>query len=617
MMRLRKHPRLYLTQGHYSRLNEKVSHPVARKARRNLRLLAEQYLDNEVIELDPAVHNAHLIRARKMQSKVVTLLAEYKRTGKAAYREALLRDVESISEWEYWSWLAMRKGDPRPEAIFDLSYGENSATLALVFDALHDELSAPERELFVETARTRSLKPFLHWMRAAEKPKYFKHPHTNHNTVCCGGAGMLALAMGELCEESAMVLNFVEESVAPFFEALGNDGGWPEGIGYWNYGMRYGFMYLLSWEQSTGKEHPLLCLPGTEATLQFPLLFSPHGVPCSFGDVNRFAVKPFHYAAAERLGADEVLAELDRRVMTKPVPATTDGPWPDDAELALLHSGETREGRLDGWKNHCFVDGLEWACFADRLPRSNLYISVRGGTTEVPHAHRDLMSFFVVVGDEKLIENVGVDDYMDTTFSKYRFDLYETSSHSKNTVFINGVSIEDKVKVDSQLIRRRGAVGLRMDATEAMGSIRYGPMATFCGRAVLLVRNRGILIIDRVVAAHPALVESRLHTFCKTTFSRTGARIRGKKHQLQVAFAATQDFRLKPGMGIPSHPQRWPDTMIRCVTEQKVMSSTIACLLLPDGEAGVALAERGRFTTVTLSGDVSARLRFETDSLAF
>jgi hypothetical protein len=142
-------------------------------------------------------------------------------------------------------------------------------------------------------------------------------------------------------------------------------------------------------------------------------------------------------------------------------------------------------------------------------------------------------------------------------------------------------------------------------------------MATFCGRAILMVKKRGILVIDRVVAAHPALVESRLHTFCKTTFSRAGARIRGKKHQLQVSFAATQDFRIKPGMGIPSHPDRSPDTMIRCVTEKKVKSSTIASFLLPDGEADVVLTERGRFTTVTLSGDVSARFRFETDSLAF
>ncbi len=616
-MKLSNHPRLYLTQGHYNRLNEKVAHPVAKQARHNLRLLAEQYLDDGVIAFDPTVHNAHLIRARKMQSRVVSLLAEYKRTGRAAYREALLRDVKRISEWEYWSWLAMREGDPRPEAIFDLSYGENSATLALAFDALYDELSAPERELFVETARTRSFKPFLYWMRAEEKPKYFKHPQTNHNTVCCGGVGMLALAMGELCEESASILEFVEESVAPFFEALGKDGGWPEGIGYWNYGMRYGFMYLLSWEQSTGKEHPLLCLPGTEATLKFPLLFSPHGVPCSFGDGNRFSVKPFHYAAAERLGADAVLAELDRRMLAKTIPGTADGPWPDDAELALLHSGETREGSPDGWINHCLLDGLEWAYFADRLPRSRLYLSVRGGTTQVPHAHRDLMSFFLVAGDEKLIENVGVDDYMDTTFSKYRFDLYETSAHSKNTVFINGVSIGDKVKAKSRLIQRRGAVGLRLDVTEAMGSIRYGPMATFCGRAILMVKKRGILVIDRVVAAHPALVESRLHTFWKTTFSQAGARIRGKKHQLQVSFAATQDFRVKPGMGIPSHPERAPDTMIRCVTEKKVKSSTIASFLLPDGEADVVLAERGRFTTVTLSGDVSARLRFETESLAF
>src|SRR5436190_1992192 len=72
---------------------------------------------------------------------------------------------------------------------------------------------------------------------------YYKKPDTNWNTVCNGGAGMLALALYEYCPEAARVLELVEQGVAPYFESMSADGGWPEGIGYWNYGMRYGFMY--------------------------------------------------------------------------------------------------------------------------------------------------------------------------------------------------------------------------------------------------------------------------------------------------------------------------------------------------------------------------------------
>lgn len=615
-MKLTDSPRLYISEAHYDRLREKADHAVARKARQNLKALAKTFLDDTTIVVDETGHNSHLIRARKMQTRVVTLLAEYKRTGDQTYRDAVLADVERIAGWEYWSWITWRQGDARPEAIFDLSYGENSATLALAFDGLYPELSASEKKLFVDTAVKRSLKPFLHVMKAKDKPMYYKHPHTNWNTVCCGGAGMLALAMGDLCKESEAVLKIVEESVEPFFKSLKGDGGWPEGIGYWNYGMRYGFMYLLSWERATGKKHKLLRLKGTEATLKFPLQFTPNGVPCSFGDVNRFGVLPFHYAAAERFGADEVVVELDRRLSMAEV-ARLDGPWPNVAELAVFHPGRETKVKQGAWENRVLVRGLDWGYVADQMPETNLYVSVRGGTTDAPHVHRDLMSFFVVAGGEKLIENVGVDDYMDTTFSARRYDLYEPSAHSKNTIFLNGVSIADKVSVKTSLIQGTGFEGFRIDATDAMGTMRDGPAATFCGRAIVMVKKKGILVVDRVVVPHAALVESRLHTFCDVTFGKSDVQIRGKKQRMQIAVAATEPIFTKQGMGIPSHPGREPDTMIRFVSQKKLLSVTMAYFLTHNGKSEVALNERGGRTSVKMSGEVSARISFDTDKFSF
>lgn len=615
-MALKDYPRLYISQAHYDGLKEKVTHSVARKARRDLRALAKRFVEDTDIVVDETGHNSHLIRARKMQTRVVTLLAEYKRTGDKTFKDAVMADVNRIANWEYWSWITWRKNDARFEAIFDLSYGENSATLAIAFDGLFHELSKDEKKLFVDTAQKRSLRPFLHVMKAKEKPMYYKHPHTNWNTVCCGGAGMLALAMGDLCKESKAVLKIVEESIEPFFKSLKGDGGWPEGIGYWNYGMRYGFMYLLSWERATGKKHKLLRLKGTEATLKFPLQFTPNGVPCSFGDVNRFGVLPFHYAAAERFGAIEVIAELDRR-MTLSSAHRLDGPWPDVAELALFHSGKEEKIQKGAWENRVLVRGLDWGYVADHMPEANLYVSVRGGTTDAPHVHRDLMSFFVVAGGEKLIENVGVDDYMDTTFSARRYDLYEPSAHSKNTIFLNGVSIDDKVTVKTALVDGVGYEGFRIDATEAMGTMRDGPAATFCGRAILMVKKKGVLVIDRVVVPHAALVESRLHTFCNVTFGKNDVRIKGKKQRMQIAVAATQPFLTQKGMGIPSHPGRAPDTMIRYVSEKKVLSITTAYFLTHNGKSTVTLNDRGKRTTVRIAGDVSARVGFDTDKFVF
>ena len=70
-------------------------------------------------------------------------------------------------------------------------------------------------------------------------------------------SGMLCLSLYEECADARLLLPRVEQSVAPFFHTLdATGGGWPEGIGYWNYGMRYGFQYLLSHERATGNPAP-------------------------------------------------------------------------------------------------------------------------------------------------------------------------------------------------------------------------------------------------------------------------------------------------------------------------------------------------------------------------
>lgn len=615
-MKLTAHPRLFVSGEHYARLRKPAGHPVPRKALRNVRKLARHFVADPTVAVDESGHNYHLIRARRVQRRVVTLLAEYKRSGDAIFRRAIMADIERIAGWEYWSWITWRRQDSRPEAIFDLSYGENSATLALAFDGLHSELSRQEQALFCETAQQRSFRPFLHVTGGDEIPEFFGHPHSNWNTVCNGGIGMLALALGDVCPEAAMVLERVEESVAPFFKALNGDGGWPEGIGYWNYGMRYGFHYLLSYERATGRTHPLLKLKGTAATLKFPLLFSPKGVACSFGDVNRFSVLPFHYAAAERLGLDEVTSELDRRMM-QPSREGMSETWPDDAELALFHPGETRKAGRRAWANIRLMRGLEWGYLADRMPDPNLYVSVRGGTTDAPHVHRDLMSFFCVVGNEKLIENVPVDVYLDTTFSARRYELYETAAASKNTIFINGVSIGDPAAVKTQQIAGRGFEGFRIDATEAMGAMRDGPGEAFCGRAILMVKKKGVLVIDRIAVRHPALVESRLHTFCDLSFRKREVLVRGKKQRGQISWASSEPVRLKEGMGIPVEPTRDPNRMIRLMSETMPMTITIAYFLMPNGRASLRLKERGARATVRIDGDVSARIGFKTTTLEF
>ncbi|MFW5858339.1 MAG: hypothetical protein ACOCX4_10700, partial [Planctomycetota bacterium] len=105
------------------------------------------------------VHNELLVRARAMQNRVLCLVTAFLRTGETRFRDAVVRCVDEMGGWRYWSWITMREGDDRPDAIFDLSYGENCATLALAYDLLFHELTDHERKGFRDVAMRWGIEP--------------------------------------------------------------------------------------------------------------------------------------------------------------------------------------------------------------------------------------------------------------------------------------------------------------------------------------------------------------------------------------------------------------------------------------------------------------------------
>jgi len=236
---------------------------------------------------------------------------------------------------------------------------------------------------------------------------------------------------------------------------------------------------------------------------------------------------------------------------------------------------------------------MDWGILADRMPSPRLYLSVRGGTTEVPHGHRDLMSFNCVVGDEPLVANVNEGEYLDTTFSPRRFELFEMTPASKNTLLINGVGIAGKSTVRTQTVRLKGAEGIRIDGTRAFGQMRDGRTARFCGRLFLMLSGRAFLIIDRVELPFTGRVESRLHTHGDLRLGKEGARIKGQKERLRVAYASDVPASLHAAADAPTTPGR-ESTMLRWCTDGLYTAVTMATLLSPGaGPARVTLNTTG------------------------
>ena len=615
---LAEHPRLAVSRRQLQALAEPPALPLLRRARRQVLKDAETYAASAVFDWPTNTHNAHLIRARMNQGRVVTLLAAYFATGQARFKRAALAHVAQMARWQYWSWIAWRKKDSRPEAVFDLSYGENSMTLALVYDWLHGELTEPQSKLILDQARRRAFKSFL---RNAPKAGWFGRADSNWNTVCTGGAGMLALATYDELPQAERVLAMAEESVRPYMEYLATTGGgWPEGIGYWNYGMRYAFWYLLSHERATGRRHPLLERPATRQSLSFPLDFTPNGVPCGFSDGNGWQPLPFHYAVARRLGCRDVMAELDRRLEEFPPSpgrrtnwVTKRTNWPDRAELLLMHPGRPARPRTSARHVAKLYPGIDWALLADRMPSPNLYLALRGGSTAVPHGHRDVLSFHCVMGNEAMISSLNTSQYLDTTFSPRRNEIYDISPAAKNTILVNGVGVVAGSAVSTSKLELGGGVrGFRLDATEAMGTMRDGQATRFCGRAVLMLKDKALLILDCVELAHFGRVESRMHSFARVELGKDRAELIGKGGgRMQVVYACNVSAGLHQAMALHTTPQPRAATVLRWCSKSLHHEVIMATLLCPArGAPKLRMAPTSKGLDVRVAGgNWSARVR--------
>lgn len=595
----RVHPRLFARPEDFTRIDERFSaaHEVARKAHAIYHEnLATASVEATITSL-PTGHNWHLIRARELQTRIVTLMVEYLRGGDETYRRVAIEHLRMAAGWEYWSWIDWRSPEPSPTDPYDLSFGELGMTFGLAWDWLYETLSADERELLRALAQRHTSA----YLSAYETGKnwWADRQYSNWTAVTCGGAGMLALSMHEELDAAEEILSKAEAGIEVFFGSMDDDGGWPEGAGYWNYGMRYGYLYLLSHEAATGSPHPLFEREAVRQGALFPLLFCPHGCACGFGDVNRFSVLAFHYRVLERLGLTEFIPVLDRIAGSEG--GLGESNWPTAALYGLLARTTQPAGEPNLPANR-LLSGIEWGYMSDAMPNPHTYMSIRGGTAKVPHGHPDLMAFWYQVDDEQFLINAWDGRYLDTTFSAYRTELYGCSPFSKNTILLNGIGVRNDATSHTRAFEHEGLSVIKVDASDCFGQTQsYG--ATWldhCARTFINLGDDRYLLIDQVRFTTEGQFEARFHTFLPVEIEaeRTLVSIQGEKARLRVRMACDQPLCIREGRSCPVLPARPADTIIQVQSERLVDGITLVTLLDTEHNDGVLTIDRegGRLT---------------------
>jgi len=575
-----EHPRLLFSAHDVAVLRDKARDPAMAKLRAALLARADALLTAPAIvpsitkrgEPDPPGETKGIASARALQGRVLTLAMAFTLTDDRRYRDkavALLQDA--IANWRIWV-------DTAHSPPYDLMTGENAMTFGLAYDWLFGSLSPEERTRLRDGAERRALQPYLDAV-VREKPMSWHTARHNWNTVCNGGATVLALALRNESKLAPLVLERSVPAMEFYWDQLRDDGGWDEGTGYWTYGHRYGLIAAEALRRSGRPEgDAVFARAGVRQTGYFPIVFNPgRRLSASFGDSNGRASDPIFYLLAREYRNPDFAWFQDRAPLRD---ASRDG-WPQEA-LSLLWRpvGEpwlperqpSFTPRIDS--NYTF-GSIGWAMMAVSQPDPPAFLALKSGSLAANHTHLDLNHVSVGVGETLVLRELGSRPYPADYFGPRRYDYYEITTAGHNTVLIDG---------RGQVPRREGGLGW---ATNGPGFTAYTGIAdgayevptTRARRQVVFVDRRYWVLVDHMETPDPQPIELRFHT--EGTIEPTGGnRWRARDGGAAVDILIATGDRLN---GRVMSPGGWirPLQLLSLESSAPARSHVVATVLVP------------------------------------
>ena len=150
-----------------------------------------------------------------------------------------------------------------------------------------------------------------------------------------------------------------------------------------------------------------------------------------------------------------------------------------------------------------------------------------------------------------------------------------------------------------------------LDGTEKM---EVGSQVKAFGRAVVILHEAALLIIDRVVLSHPGCAEARFFTEQQASVAGNSALLRGKQAQLHLAFASNVDAVVQTAIPTPTDPAVEPPRAIRWAVRGLHTDMILATLLTPGGPGNVAVDPEARVIRVAV-GEETIGIRYEDGGL--
>lgn len=359
-----------------------------------------------------------------IQGRIFDLVIAHRIDRNLAYRDRAIEELKNLLVFSTWV-------DPsHSDLSADLCTGEASATAAIALDLLAEELTDVDIRRCKRAIRQKGLLPYL---RAVDSNAFWYSCYHNWNAVINCGVGLAGLLLEDEFEEGTHLIEKTFDGLKNFFNALGREGGWDEGLGYWGYAMRY----ILLYGEALRRVHSDMRIfeqRGMDTTGLFPIYFSPNGVPVSFGDRPISTAWGTFYLFAKHYHLKEVIWWLDQYAFRR---TASSGGHSDTALALLFRPAKQKYSPKPNLEPLKVFHEIGWAAVADHWPNPHLFVALKTGDLSAHHAQLDMNSIQVVLDNEILLAEPGSPDFSHQYLSpEGRYGFYEVQAASHNTITI-------------------------------------------------------------------------------------------------------------------------------------------------------------------------------------
>lgn len=511
---------------------------------------------------DLAAHgdaSAALKAARTAQGRIIDLLVAHGIDPNPAYRDRAHEELRTLVAWSAWhepsngnreSGVGFReKMDPSPDtaspnpahtghedsksrtpnSVIDLCTAEAGVAAVIGLDWLWNDMTEVDRLRVIHAIRHRVIEPYRH--AVANKAWWYSCYHSWNAIINCG-CGMAALALSDEEPAARDAYQQARAGLKHFFDALGREGGWDEGLGYWGYAMRY-VLLLAEASRRTLDDQSIYHTRGMDMTGLFPVYFTPHGKHVGFGDApasleERVPLFGAMYLLVRHFGTREVAWWLDRYAFHRDM-STTD--WSAAGLAMLFRPTDVESPVVPDLQPLKVFHEIGWAAIADSwLPtpgvtaaRPSFYVSVKTGDLSANHSHRDMCSLQLLAQSQVLLSDHGLAPYDVTAADQPHGELLAVEA-ARHNVLLAGVR-DQHIDAQGQVVEAQLGRNYRWVACNA--GIAAGEQVHHVRHVIVLVQPRSqvghtLIVLDEVQNSASERLDLFWHTPGGVTLDKSG-----------------------------------------------------------------------------------------------